>query len=158
MKAKYALRALMTMAKHEKKMLQANTIAKDADVPRKFLENILLELKYNGIIDSKRGILGGYFLQKPASEISVGNVIRMIDGPLAPIRCASISGYQPCEDCTNEASCQIRKVMVEVREAISGVLDNKTIRDLTGPASSSVAAQLLPRLLSDSGGKPESST
>lgn len=154
MKAKYALRALMVMAKHEKKTLQANTIAKEADVPRKFLENILLELKYKGIVDSKRGILGGYFLQRPASEISVGNLIRMIDGPLAPIRCASVSAYQKCDDCASEESCQIRKTMMEVRNAIAGVLDNKSIRDLAGPVSAGLGAQLLPRLLSDGGGAP----
>lgn len=130
MKAKYALRALMVMAKNENKMLQSKTIAKEADIPQKFLENILLEMKNQGFVDSKRGIFGGYYLAKAASEIMVGNLIRVIDGPLAPIRCASITAYQKCDDCTDEATCAIRKTMMEVRNAIAGVLDNKSVAEL----------------------------
>lgn len=132
MKAKYAIRALMVMAKNEKKMIQSKTIAKEADIPQKFLENILLELKNRGLVDSKRGIFGGYFLARPAAQISAGNLIRMIDGPLAPIRCASVTAYQKCDDCVDEKTCEIRKTMVEVRNAIANVLDNKSIRDLVG--------------------------
>jgi Rrf2 family protein len=131
MKAKYALRALSVMAKQEKKMFSSKSIAKDADIPQKFLEAILLELKRAGMVDSKRGIFGGYFLTKPAREISVGGVIRHIDGALAPILCASISHYQKCDDCEDEKTCKIRKTMIEVREAISGVLDHRSIKDLT---------------------------
>ncbi len=131
MKAKYALRALMVMAKNEKKMFASKTIAKEADVPQKFLENILQELRHEGLVDSKRGIFGGYFLAKPASKIMVGDLIRRIDGPLAPIRCASITAYQKCDDCPDENACQIRKTMLEVRNAIANVLDNKSIQDLT---------------------------
>jgi Rrf2 family protein len=127
MKAKYALRALMVMAKNEKKMLAAKTIAKEADIPQKFLENILQELRQNGIVDSKRGIFGGYFLLESAAEISVGNLIRMLDGPLAPIRCASVTAYQKCDDCLDERVCEIRHTMIEVRNAIAGVLDNKSL-------------------------------
>lgn len=132
MKAKYALRALMVMARNEKKMLTSKAIAQVADVPQKFLENILQELKHHGLVDSKRGIFGGYFLAKPSSEIIVGDLIRMIDGPLAPIRCASVTAYQKCDDCPDENACEIRKTMVEVRNAIACVLDGKSIRDLTG--------------------------
>lgn len=132
MKAKYALRALMVMAKNEKKMLQSRTIAKEADVPQKFLENILQEMKRHGLVDSKRGIFGGYFLARPASEIMVGNLIRVIDGPLAPVRCASVTAYQRCDDCVDEKTCEIRKTMVEVRNAIASVLDTKSIRDIAG--------------------------
>lgn len=132
MKAKYALRALMVMARNEKKMLTSKAIAQVADVPQKFLENILQELKHHGLVDSKRGIFGGYFLAKPSSEIIVGDLIRMIDGPLAPIRCASVTAYQKCGDCPDENACEIRKTMVEVRNAIACVLDGKSIRDLTG--------------------------
>jgi Rrf2 family protein len=128
MKAKYAIRALSILAQNEKKMLQSKVIAKAADVPQKFLEAILLQMK--GFVDSKRGIFGGYFLAKPAKEITLGTLIRLIDGPLAPTRCASISAYQKCDDCVDEATCQIRKAMIEVRDAIAGVLDNKTINQL----------------------------
>lgn len=130
MKAKYAIRALMVMAKNEKKMIQSKTISAEADVPHKFLENILLELKHQGIVDSKRGIFGGYFLTKPIKEISVGNIIRMIDGPLAPIRCASVTAYQKCYDCVDEENCKIRKIMIDVRNAIADVLDHKSISQL----------------------------
>ncbi len=132
MKAKYALRALMVMARNEKKMLASKSIAQAADVPQKFLDNILQQLRHQGLVDSKRGIFGGYFLAKPSSEIMVGDLIRMIDGPLAPIRCASVTAYQKCDDCPDENACEIRKTMVEVRNAIANVLDGKSIRDLTG--------------------------
>jgi Rrf2 family protein len=130
MKAKYGIRALMVLAKNEKKMLQIKTIAAEADVPQKFLEAILLELKNHGFVGSKRGIFGGYFLSRPISEITVGSIIRLIDGPLAPIRCASVTAYQRCDDCHDEVTCAIRKTMVDVRNAISGVLDNKTLKEL----------------------------
>jgi Rrf2 family protein len=132
MKAKYALRALMVMARNEKKMLASKTIAQAADVPQKFLDNILQELRHQGVVDSKRGIFGGYFLAKPSSEIMVGDLIRMIEGPLAPIGCASITAYKKCDDCPDENACEIRKIMVEVRNAIANVLDGKSIHDLTG--------------------------
>lgn len=132
MKAKYAIRALMVMARNEKKMLASKSIAQTADVPQKFLDNILQELRHQGLVDSKRGIFGGYFLAKPSSEIMVGNLIRMMDGPLAPIRCASVTAYQKCDDCVDEKTCEIRKTMVEVRDAIANVLDGKSIRDLAG--------------------------
>lgn len=132
MKAKYAIRALSLLAQNEKKMLSGKAIAKAADVPQKFLEAIMLQLKHEGLVDSKRGIFGGYFLKVPARDITLGSLIRIIDGPLAPIRCASQSAYQKCDDCVDETSCSIRKVMVEVRNAIADVLDNKTIRDMGG--------------------------
>lgn len=129
MKSKYALRALLVLAKGGKKMQSIKAIAKEADVPQKFLEAILLELKHQGIVDSKRGIFGGYFLNRPAEEIMIGTVLRATDGPLAPIRCASVSAYQKCEDCLDETSCAIRKTMIEVRNAISNVLDKKTLKE-----------------------------
>jgi Rrf2 family protein len=132
MKAKYAIRAVMTLARNDLQMLQSKSIAAEADVPPKFLETILQELKSHGFVDSKRGIFGGYFLAKPAEKIAVGDLIRVIDGPLAPIRCASVTAYQKCEDCHDEQACEIRRTMVEVRNAIADVLDNKTIRDLVG--------------------------
>lgn len=135
MKAKYAIRALMVMANNDKKMLASKTIAQEADVPQKFLENILQELRHNGYVDSKRGIFGGYFLAMPAGDIFVGNIIRIIDGPLAPIRCASVTAYQKCDDCVDEKKCEIRRVMVEVRNAIAGVLDKKSIKQLVKDGS-----------------------
>lgn len=132
MKAKYALRALMVLARNEKKMLASKVIAKEADVPQKFLDNILQDLRHEGVVDSKRGIFGGYFLAKPAKAIKVGDLIRLTDGPLAPIRCASVTAYQKCDDCHDEKTCEIRKTMVEVRNAIANVLDHKSLSDLAG--------------------------
>ncbi len=130
MKAKYALRALIMMAVNEKKMLQSKVIASQADVPAKFLEAILAELKHNGIVGSKRGIFGGYFLNKPAAELMIGQVIRVLDGTLAPLQCASTSDYKKCDDCVDEGACVIRKVMVDVRNAISEVLDKQSLADI----------------------------
>lgn len=130
MKSKYALRAMMVLAKHEKKQLQIKVIAREADVPHKFLEAIMVELKHHGLVNSKRGIFGGYTLSKSSDAITAGDIIRITDGPLAPIRCASVSAYQPCEDCPDEAKCAVRKVMQEVRIAISNVLDRRSLRDM----------------------------
>ena len=130
MKSKYAIRALMVLAANEGKMLQSKVIAKEADAPMKFLESILLELKHHDVVESKRGIFGGYFLRKPASAIMLGDIIRCIDGTLAPIRCASVTAYEKCDDCQDENACTIRHAMIEVRDAISGVLDNKTLADM----------------------------
>ena len=115
MKAKYALRALMVLGKHDKKMLQIKTIAAEADVPQKFLETILLDLKNQGLVASKRGIFGGYFLARKPSEITVGMLVRVLDGPLAPIRCASVTAYQKCDDCVDEVTCTIKKTVINLQ-------------------------------------------
>lgn len=135
MKAKYALKALIHMAQMDKPMLPSKQIAEAADIPQKFLDNILQELRQNGIVDSKRGIFGGYFLARSASDIFLGDIIRIIDGPLAPIRCASLTAYQKCEDCRDEATCQLRHLMLDVRNAMSGVLDKRCLQDLVSDPS-----------------------
>jgi Rrf2 family protein len=111
-------------------MLSIKAVAEGEDIPRKFLEAILLELKRHHLVDSKRGIFGGYFLARPAEEIMLGTIIRIMDGPLAPVRCASVTAYERCEDCHDEAHCSIRTVMLEVRNAIAGVLDHKPLSTL----------------------------
>lgn len=113
-------------------MMQIKTIAEEADVPHKFLETIMQDLKSKGMVNSKRGIFGGYFLSLPPEKITVGDIIRVIDGPLAPIRCASVTAYQKCDDCTDEKACSIRKVMLNVRNAISDVLDKCTLKEMAG--------------------------
>ena len=130
MKAKYGIRAMMVLAGHEGKMLQSKAIAKEADAPMKFLESILLEMRQQGLVESKRGIFGGYFLKRPAKEIMLGDIIRTADGMLAPIHCASVTSYQKCDDCVDEQSCAIRHAMLEVRNAISEVLDKKTLAEM----------------------------
>jgi len=130
MKSKYAIRALMVLSANEGKMLQSKTIAREADAPMKFLESILLDLKHQGLVESKRGIFGGYFLAKPAKDIMLGEVVRTIDGMLAPLPCASVNAYQKCDDCSDENSCAIRHAMIEVRDSIANVLDQKTLAEM----------------------------
>ncbi len=132
-KARYALRALFVLAEKAKEpggasMLIAD-IAKDASVPRKFLEQILLEMKRRGIVHSQRGKYGGYTLGRPADKISFVEVIRVIDGPLALTPCASLTAYRKCDDCVDEQTCQIRKVILMVREATVDILEKRTIAD-----------------------------
>ncbi|MFN5589434.1 MAG: RrF2 family transcriptional regulator [Holosporales bacterium] len=129
MKAKYALRALMVLGKGNT-MMATKALAEEADVPAKFLETILQDLRHHGVVDSKRGIFGGYFLRKTIETTTVGEVVRILDGPLAPIRCASVTAFSPCDDCHDVDACAVRKTMLEVRNAIADVLDRKTLADL----------------------------
>jgi Rrf2 family protein len=133
-KAKYALRALSTLALAEPAQLQARRIAEEAKVPEKFLETILVELRNAGIIESRRGTIGGHRLARPAGEIMVGDIVRIIDGPIAPIRCASVTAYQPCADCIDPPTCALRDLMGDVREAMSGILDHRSLLELAQAA------------------------
>ncbi|MCI0414536.1 Rrf2 family transcriptional regulator [bacterium] len=130
-KTKYALSALVHLArKAQDGPVLISRLAKEERIPKKFLESILLELKRRGILQSKRGKGGGYSLNRPAELIRLGQVIRLMDGPLAPIPCVSETAYQPCEDCINEATCGIRLVMKQVRDATAVILDNTTLADV----------------------------
>ncbi len=128
MKAKYALRAMTALARQQQP-LPARRIAQDARVPEKFLETILVDLRRAGFVASKRGLQGGHALARPAEQIGLGDLIRAIDGPLAPIRCASLTAYRPCEDCPDPAQCAVRSLMTDVRNAIAHVLDGRSLRD-----------------------------
>jgi len=127
MKAKYALRALSTLARCEPERLMAREIAHHAGVPEKFLEAILVQLRNAGLVRSKRGLLGGHRLARPAETITIGEIVRCIDGPIAPIRCASITAYKPCDDCEPE-TCALRALMGDVRSAMSEVIDQRSLR------------------------------
>jgi len=130
-KAKYALKALVFLAKKKKnELVLISEISEKERIPKKFLEQILLEMKKHFILHSKRGKEGGYYLSKGQDEIFIGNVIRIIDGPLAPIPCVSKLGYQECEECVDEATCEIRKLMKRVRDSTCEILDNTTLEDL----------------------------
>ena len=130
MKAKYALRALCVLADAGDERLQARQIASVADVPEKFLEAILVELRKAGIVASKRGVQGGHTLAQPASKIMVGDIIRALDGPLAPILCASVTAYRPCADCPDPEACALRLLMGDVRDAMSDVVDHRSLQQL----------------------------
>jgi Rrf2 family protein len=135
-KSRYALRALAVLAAHDKPTpLSIQEIAARADAPRKFLEAILLELRKDGVLVSLRGKTGGYSLATAAENIKLSRIIRTLDGPLAPIACASLFFYQPCVDCPDPETCSTRAVMREVRDAVNNVLDGRTIADLTVDAA-----------------------
>lgn len=130
-KAKYGILALIALTRdHAGKPLSIAEIAERDHIPKKFLELILLDLKNVGILQSKKGKGGGYALGKPASEITLGQVVRILDGPLAPVPCVSKTAYRRCLECRDERSCGIRLVMKDVRDAISDVLDKVSLADV----------------------------
>ena len=129
-KAKYALRATLALARAPAGApILISAIAEQENIPRKFLELILLELKRRGLIVSRRGRSGGYSLGKSAEDITFGEIIRLIDGPLAAVPCVSKTQYRRCDDCPDERSCPIRRVMARVRDATAEILDHTTIAD-----------------------------
>ncbi len=131
-KSKYALRALQRLARSPSgEPVLIAQMAKEGDIPKKFLELILLTLKNHGLLESKRGKGGGYCLRLPAAEISLGQVIRIFDGPLAPLPCVSETAFKQCDDCEDFATCGTRLVMQEVRDSMAKILDNTNLADLT---------------------------
>ena len=129
-KGEYALRALIELALHaDQGIIQSQALATKENIPAKFLEQILFALKNAGILHSRRGAGGGYTLSRPAEQITLGEVIRLIDGPLAPIRCASKTAPERCT-CPDESTCGLRQLMLEVRDAISDIVDHTTLADV----------------------------
>ena len=135
-KAQYALRALSALARAPAgKTLSVSDIAQAESIPRKFLEQILLDLKHAGLVTSRRGKDGGYGLLRPASRISYGEVLRIVDGPIAPLPCLSRTAYRRCTDCSSEGACEVRRVFARVATATRDILDETTIADaLSVPA------------------------
>lgn len=132
-KAKYALRAMLMLAEAPpEELVLIQEVADRQNVPKKFLELILVELKRHGFAHSQRGRSGGYCLARPADSITFGQIIRAMDGPIAPLPCASLTAYRKCADCTDERTCAIRKVMRTVRDAMSEILDRTTLADALG--------------------------
>lgn len=131
-KAKYGLIAVIHLAKKkDRKPVLISEIAETGRIPKKFLESILLELKREGMLGSKKGKGGGYYLARPPELIRVGRLVRILDGPLAPLPCVSETAYEKCEECRDESSCEIRGVMKQVRDAIAGILDSTTLAEIT---------------------------
>ena len=130
-KSKYALRALQALARRQEHgpVLIAD-LARAERIPKKFLEVILLELKNQGILHSKKGKGGGYALGRAPEAISLGEVIRVLDGPLAPLPCVSQTAYQKCDECRDETTCGLRAIMQQVRDATAAVLDQESVADL----------------------------
>ena len=130
-KTKYGLHALMNLSeKYNKGPVLIADLASEEKIPKKFLELILLDLKNNGILQSKKGKGGGYQLARDPSEVKIGQVIRILDGPLAPVSCVSQTAYKPCQECKDEHHCGIRLVMKDVREAMANILDKTSLADV----------------------------
>ena len=134
-RGEYGLRAMISLAEPAPKgyspaMLQIKDISQREQISPKFLEQILLTLKNAGLLQSKMGVGGGYYLARPASEITLGQIFRVLDGPVAPIRCVSQMAYEPC-GCPDEKTCGLRLVMSDVRNAIADILDNTSLADVT---------------------------
>jgi Rrf2 family protein len=129
-KARYALRAMLHLgARPKQDPQQIADIADSAAVPRKFLEQILLELKRRGLVHSVRGRHGGYQLGRDPKDIDFAEIIRVIDGPLALSPCASRTAYRRCDDCTDEATCAIRKALIDVRNSTAKILEKHSLAD-----------------------------
>ncbi len=145
-KGKYGLKALAHLATLQPgETTQAMDIAEAHNIPKKFLDAILGDLRNAGIVFSKKGPGGGYRLARAPGEIKIGQVIRTIDGPLAPIACASRTAYQPCRDCKSIKTCTVRLMMTKVRDAMSDVLDRLTIADMAAEGEGSNGTALKKR-------------
>lgn len=130
-KAKYGLKAVLALAEASGQgPVLISELVERHRLPRKFLETILLELKRRGILESKKGKGGGYFLRRDPSQITLGEVIRVLDGPLALIPCVSQTAYMKCEECVDEETCGIRLAMKDVRDATAQILDGMTLDTL----------------------------
>jgi Rrf2 family protein len=130
-KSKYGLKALLALAKDPRRGPVLISELADGDaIPKKFLEAILLELKRHGVVQSRKGKGGGYFLRRTPAEITFGEVIRVLDGPLAAVPCVSQMAYMKCAECVDERTCGVRLAMKEVRDATADILDNTTLADV----------------------------
>lgn len=129
-KARYAFRALIALSRRDAgEAVVIGELARAEDIPQKFLEQILLDLKRSGLVTSRRGKVGGYMLIKDPGEIFFGDVLRLVDGPVAPLPCLSKIAYRKCDDCKSEANCEVRRVFAEVAKATRMVLDRTSIAD-----------------------------
>ncbi len=145
-RGEYALRSLINLgiaAKVGRPLLRVTELAKAEDLPIKFLEQVMQQLREAGFVESERGKHGGYRLAKPASQIHIGAIVRLVDGPLAPIGCVSQTAYEPC-NCPDEAHCGLRMLMLDVRNAIASILDRYTLADVVEVTTRSLVRDGLP--------------
>jgi Rrf2 family protein len=130
-KSKYGLKALLVLGQEAGRgPVLVSDISQREAIPQKFLEAILLELKRHGIVESKKGKGGGYFLRRRPADITFGEVIRVLDGPLAAVSCVSQTAYMTCAECIDEETCGVRLAMKEVRDATARILDHRTLADV----------------------------
>jgi Rrf2 family protein len=143
-RARYAFKALIVLARAGSAGMQIRDIAEQEQIPRKFLEQILLSMKAGGLITSRRGREGGYALLKDAEAISLGSVLRMIDGPIAPLPCLSKTAYRKCDDCPSEELCGVRAGFAEAYEASLRVLEATTIAQAVKAAEGKKQSRRIP--------------
>jgi Rrf2 family protein len=134
-RGEYGLRAMIALAEPAEnsdapQMMQIKEISLREQISTKFLEQILLTLKNAGLLHSKMGVGGGYYLARSAKEITLGQIFRVLDGPVAPVKCVSQMAYEPC-GCPDEETCGLRLTMGDVRNAIADILDNTSLADVT---------------------------
>jgi Rrf2 family protein len=147
-KAKYAFKALFRLAEQEPgSSLQIEEIASGAGVPRRFLEHILLDLKRKGIVASRRGRAGGYALVVGPAELTIGAVLRAVDGPIAPLPCISRTAYRRCDDCSDEKTCVVRRLFADTYAATLLLMDGTTLAEaLAGKPSAEVFRDSVPEI------------
>jgi len=132
-RTQYGLKAMLALAsRYGEGPVLISTLSKEESIPIKFLELILLDLKGHGLLESKKGKGGGYRLSRPPSTVTIGSLLRMMEGPLAALPCASESTFRPCEECEDIESCGTRMIMRQVRDATAAILDRTTLADLVG--------------------------
>ena len=130
-KTKYGIKALTFLAKQEERIpVQIATISESENISLKFLESILLTLRKNGLLASKKGKGGGYYLLKEPNEIQMTTVMRILEGPIAMVPCVSLNFYEKCEDCPDEDVCAVNKLMIQVRDSSLKIFRNTTLADL----------------------------
>jgi Rrf2 family protein len=128
-KGKYGLKAMLTLTReHGQGPMLISDLAEADAIPKKFLENILLALKHRGLVHSRKGPGGGYQLGRAPDEISVGEIVRALDGPLALVSCVSQTAYSPCEECVTEKDCAVRRIFQQVRDQTARILDGTTLK------------------------------
>lgn len=136
-RGRYALKALLNIAQGAGATRQTGTISDEEQIPRKFLESIMSDLRRAKLVESTRGHLGGYRLARPADLITVAEIMRITDGPLAMLPCASRNFHQSCEDCPDERTCRLRMLFSEVRDAMTIILEHRTLADMLGAGGDS---------------------
>ena len=130
-RTQYGLKAMQALGRRYREgPVLISSLARDEAIPLKFLEAILLDLKSRGLLESRLGRKGGYLLARPPSAITIGSIIRILEGPLAPLPCASETAFKACEECVDVENCGTRIIMRRVRDAISDVLDRTTLAEL----------------------------
>ena len=134
-KGKYGLKAMLLLAReYGHGPILIGDLAEQEAIPKKFLENILLALKHRGLVHSRKGPHGGYQLSRPPDQISVGDIVRTLDGPLALVSCVSQTAYAPCEECVTEKECAVRRVFQQVRDETARILDGTTLAEAAANA------------------------